>query len=290
MARTVTQAFADFKTNLEITTLQGSTVSTRQRNVRLNIAKELTVADDFLTGSYQRSTMIAPLRDADVDVFIVLDSSYYSAQPTGPANVLARVKRAIDKSYSETTESSRNGQAITIKFSDFKVDVVPAFNRQGGGYLIPDPNERRWIETNPKEHVRLWSESNQNRSYMLVPLLKMLKAWNRAHSQLLRSFHLEAMAREIFSYRSITSYPEAAATFFGDAEVYVTWVSDPAGYGGNLGSYALNNSSLASSIKDRLRTAKQKADEAISYNASGYNELAVNKWRVVFGDYFPSYG
>jgi len=290
MARTVTQAFADFKANLEITTLQGTTVSTRQRNVRSNIAKELTVIDDFLTGSYQRSTMIAPLRDADVDVFIVLDPAYYAAAPNGPANLLARVKRAIDNSYSETTESSRNGQAITIKFSDFAVDVVPAFNRQGGGYLIPDPNEKRWIETNPKEHVRLWSESNKDKGYMLVPLIKILKAWNRAHSRLLRSFHLEAIARQVFTYRAITSYPEAAAYFFGNSDAYVSWLSDPAGYGGNLASYVLNSSTLATSIKDRLKAAKQKADEAISLNNAGQNEQAINKWRIVFGDYFPIYG
>ena len=48
--------------------------------------------------------MIAPLKEADVDVFIVLDSSYYDPAPNGPANVLARVKRVIDKSYSESTE------------------------------------------------------------------------------------------------------------------------------------------------------------------------------------------
>ena len=218
MAKTVTQAFADFKTNLEITTLQGSTVSTRQGKVRSNVARELTVADDFLTGSYRRSTMIAPLKEADVDVFIVLDSSYYDPAPNGPANVLAKVKRVIDKSYSGSTESSRNGQAITINFSDFKVDVVPGFNRQGGGYLIPDPNEKRWIQTNPKEHVRLWSESNKQRNGLLVPLLKMIKAWNRAHSQLLRSFHLEAMVRQVFASQDITSYPAAAAYFFGNAD------------------------------------------------------------------------
>ena len=34
------------------------------------------ILDDFLTGSYARSTMIAPLTEADIDVFVVLDSGY----------------------------------------------------------------------------------------------------------------------------------------------------------------------------------------------------------------------
>ena len=117
-------------------------------------------------------------------------------------------------------------------------------------YFIPNPNEKRWIETNPKEYVRLWSESNKERGYLLVPLVKMIKVWNRAHSQLLRSFHLEAMVQQVFAYRDITSYPAAAAHFFGNADSYVWWISDPAGYGGNLASYVSNSSTLATSIKD----------------------------------------
>ncbi|HEX8199702.1 MAG TPA: hypothetical protein VF590_04390, partial [Isosphaeraceae bacterium] len=138
MAKTVTQSFTDFLKNLEVTPPQSTTLSQRQQRVRDNVQMQLKVIDDFLTGSYMRSTLIAPLKLADVDIFEVLDPSLYQAAPNGPANVLAKIKRAIENSYGEATESSRNGQAITIKFSDFNVDVVPAFARQGGGYLIPD--------------------------------------------------------------------------------------------------------------------------------------------------------
>lgn len=36
---------------------------------------DFTTLDSFLSGSYRRSTMIAPLAQADVDIFVVLDSS-----------------------------------------------------------------------------------------------------------------------------------------------------------------------------------------------------------------------
>ena len=38
------------------------------------LARGFTVLESFLTGSYARSTMIAPLKDADIDIFIVLDA------------------------------------------------------------------------------------------------------------------------------------------------------------------------------------------------------------------------
>ncbi len=61
MATTVKSGFRTLKSNLEITDLQQGTVSTRQKNVRKAVEAELTVLDSFLTGSYSRSTMIAPL-------------------------------------------------------------------------------------------------------------------------------------------------------------------------------------------------------------------------------------
>jgi len=78
MATTVQQSFLRFKQNLEITGLQASTVSTRQQSsVREVVERRFGVLDSFLTGSYSRSTMIAPLKEADVDIFFVLESKYF---------------------------------------------------------------------------------------------------------------------------------------------------------------------------------------------------------------------
>ena len=289
MATTVTQAFAQFKANLEITGLQSTTVSTRQQNVRSNVAASLTVLDSFLTGSYMRSTMIAPLEYADIDIFIVLDSSHFDGTANGPANVLARLKRVIDNAYSTTTQASRNGQAVSIRFSDFVVDVVPAFNRQGGGYLIPDPGNRSWISTNPKTHVELWSKMNAQQDGMFVPFIKMIKAWNRAHSEVFRSFHLEAIIRDVFLYQRISSFSQATLYLFENAYNHV-YVSDPSGYGGSLASYLSNDTTRFMDIYTKFSTNKDRASEAINLEGSYRIDQAIAKWRMIFGDYFPAYG
>ena len=41
------------------------------------------------------------------------------------------------------------------------VDVVPAFNRQGGGYLIPNSTNQTWISTDRKKHVEIMTAQNQ---------------------------------------------------------------------------------------------------------------------------------
>src|SRR5215216_4577203 len=132
MPTTIDQGFKKLRDNLRITDLQESTVSKRQQNVRDAVEGEMKVLDSFLTGSYQRGTMISPLSEADIDVFFVLDQSYN--ETNGQASLLDKLKRVLKKTYPNTSDISRNGQAVTIIFSDFKVDVVPSFYRSGGGY------------------------------------------------------------------------------------------------------------------------------------------------------------
>lgn len=72
MALTITQGFEQLRQNLEITGLQSETVSTRQQSVRSALDDGLNVLETFLTGSYRRNTMIAPLKEADVDIVAVM--------------------------------------------------------------------------------------------------------------------------------------------------------------------------------------------------------------------------
>ena len=287
LSTTVTQGFDKLRQNLEITGLQEATVSTRQRNVREATEAEVTVLDSFLTGSYKRNTMIAPLSAADVDIFIVLDPGYYN--PNGAAALLDRVKAVLRKTYTRTPEISRSGQAVTITFTDFQVDVVPAFRRQGGGFLIPNARSHQWIATDPKEHVRLWSEANAARNGDLVPLIKMIKQWNRSHSSLLRSFHLETLILNVLTNVKISDFPSGARYVLDKVHAAVQQaVADPAGYSGDLGAY-LDTPLKITEVCTRLNTACQRAREAEHLEAQGRTDLAFEKWQLIFGDKFPAF-
>lgn len=288
MATTIYQSFQKLKSNLEITGLQAGTVSTRQQNVREAVEADFTILDSFLTGSYRRSTMIAPLKDADIDIFVVLDPSYYKKD--GQAWLLDKLKTTLKKKYPSTPKISRNGQAVTITFSDFTVDVVPAFNRQGGGYLIPDSANSCWISTDPKKHVEIWTTANKAHEGDLIPLIKMIKGWNKKHSSLLRSFHLETMVMTILNNVTITDYPSGVRFVFDKMRQEVKKVTkEPAGYGGNLAGY-LNTQQKIDDVVSRLETAYNRAVEAERLDKEGKVAAAVEKWRMTFGDYFPAYG
>lgn len=293
MATTIQEAFAKFRQNLEITALQESTVATRQQNVRDALKANLTVQDSFLTGSYSRSTMIAPLSNADVDIFFVLDPTYfyhYDGKNGGQAGFLDYVKRTLLRTYTRTPDISRNGQAVTIRFTDFSVDAVPGFDRKGGGYLIPNSIQQSWLSTDPKAHVEIMAAANKAHSGDLVPLVKMIKCWNREHSKFFRSFHLEVLGLEILNNVAISNFPSGARFFFDKARTLVTQQNvDPAGYGGDVGSY-INTQDKIDEAVSKFQLAYDRAIKAESFASQGNVRQAIDMWRKVFGDYFPAYG
>lgn len=56
-----------------------------------------------------------------------------------------------------TTEMRRDRNCITMKLSEFSLDIVPAFSYTDGSFTIPDSIDKVWLKTNPikrKNHLR----------------------------------------------------------------------------------------------------------------------------------------
>ncbi|MES3005394.1 MAG: CBASS oligonucleotide cyclase [Patescibacteria group bacterium] len=295
MALTITASFQKFKENLQITGLQESAISTRQDNIRDAMSKELEVKSSFLTGSYRRDTMIAPLSKADIDIFVVLDPKYFARYNQGlnggQAGLLDLVKAALKRTYPKTPDVSRNGQAVTVQFTDFVVDVVPGFERQGGGYLIPDSIRKNWISTNPKTHIELVKTANTFQNGNFVPIIKMIKAWNRNTGKFFSSFHLEMLALRVFEGVRISDFPSGMRYFFDKGRQYMDkQLADPAGYGGDVSMY-INTQEKIDEAVNKFQLAYERAVKAESAAQRSNVSEAVEFWIKIFGDYyFPTYG
>jgi hypothetical protein len=287
------QAFERLRRNLELTGLQEKTVAIRQQKVREAVAARLIVLEDFLTGSYRRHTLIGPLKDADVDIVVVLDRSY---REQGARAVLDRVRNALLEEDPRTPKISRNGQAVTITFQDFVVDVVPAFALPwwswNAGWEISDSRTDAWITTNPKKHVELSSKGNQTHKGQLVPRIKQLKAWNRHVEQPLRSFHLEALAWSIFGtsfwwHESLRSDWASARMFFEKAPDKVrSKLADPAGLGDDIGTY-LTGTALETAIS-KMNSARDRCLRAERAAKDGDLAAMHEAYGRVFGDDYPA--
>ncbi len=286
MVRTIADAFRVFRTSLEITDLQEHTVASRQQDVRGVLERDFSVSDTFLTGSYRRSTMIRPLKEADVDIFVVLDVSYY--REDGKRALLDNIKRSLRKTYTKTPDIRPDGSAVTITFSDFKVDVVPAFHRKGGGYLIPSLELNRWISTDPKRHVDIWTSANKAHNGDLVPLIKMLKGWNKSHN-LFKSFHLEALTLAALQGVTISDYPSGMRFVFEKGiDLVQRKLPDPAGYSDDVGAH-VDTKAKINLLVDRLTWSRNRANEAESLARLGDITGAIEKWRRIIPNYFPAH-
>jgi hypothetical protein len=200
------------------------------------------------------------------------------------------VKDVLKKTYTRTPKISRNGQAVTITFTDFIVDVVPAFNRKGGRYLIPNSALKEWIPTDPKRHISIFSAANKEHGGDLVPLIKMVKSWNRNIGYHFTSFHFEVLALEIFNNVTISDFSSGVRYFFDKARERVTKKNrDPAGYHDDVGKY-LNSKQKIDDVVSRCNTAFGRAIKAESYAKAQNIQAAAEEWRQIFGDYFPAYG
>jgi len=282
----IAQNFERFKSNLQITSLQQETTSARQKTVREVVEAKFNVLDTFLTGSYVRQTMIAPLKDADIDIFTVLSPDYYKQD--GQLALLNALMAALKVSYPTTPRISPNGQAVTIIFTDFRADVVPAFNRQGGGYIIADSKNGKWISTNPKSHITYKTEQNSWHNGNLVPLIKMIKCWNRHSGSPFSSFYLELLISKILTGITISNYPSGVRYFFDKAREQIKYtIPDPAGLGSNVSGF--NPGTNVVSAVALIQKSYDTAIEAERLTSLGFNLKAAEKWQGLFGDYFPIY-
>lgn len=290
----VSDAFATFKSRLEITQTEQDDASRRQKQVRATVQSAFAVDHDFLTGSYGRHTKTKPLKD--IDIFVVLSSDEQHRRQEHPKTVLDDLEKCLRDAYG-ADQIERDRRCVTVWFEkrnqtqheDGKVlslDVIPAFTC-GDDYEIPDDALGTWIKTNPARHAELTTAKNRALTGGWVPLVKMLKSWNRANGKPLHpSFLVEVMALELVD-GPFTTFPDEARRFFAAAagSLDETW-SDPAGLGPPVSDEMTSTARVTA--REKLRAAEVLATRAFRAEQSGSETEAVRLWREIFGDFFPA--
>jgi SMODS domain-containing protein len=296
---TVTQAFDELLSDIEITDAEREEASRQQQSVRKKLAARLELIATFLSGSYRRNTQTWPCDD--IDLLAVLDHEFYGADDAddrieltadGAKVAVDLVFEALRDAYPHT-ELRRFDRGVQIKFSGSGIgfDVVPAFQFAEHEFWIPDRKRGLWIRTNPKEQQRLVSESNQEQcEQMLVPLVKLLKTWNdeRGKSKILRGFQLEAMAYH--ALRSAPSnYPEGVELLLRDAATRVLSPVPDIWPSGEPVTTDLSWSDRLSASA-QLLAAADDAQRAIDANDDSREDDAHEIWFELFGTRYPGNG
>jgi hypothetical protein len=228
-----------------------------------------------------------------VDVFFVMGEKEKWCRDKPPIDTLKAFETHLKKTYA-TVDIGRRSVAIEFEKNWYpedhhgkvlSIDAVPGFEC-GDDFEIPDKVTGTWIKTNPTKHREQATAKNKDLGGLWIPLVKMLKGWNRANGKPIKpSFLVEAMAEGLVD-APFSSYPQEVRNFFAAAEGDISraW-PDPAGLGPPVSDQM--TSDLIAKAKTALREAQGKVALAARAEAMGRKGEALQIWREVLGDYFP---
>jgi hypothetical protein len=294
MATTIPEAFREYASSLELEKRQQSLVSQRRTNVVAALRRKLSLHDEEskVIGSWDRHTLTRYLPEGDVDVMVILRYSHNKQwdTPSGTVSALDRFRAILDDAYPDTTKR-RDRNCITMQFSEFRLDVVPAFKWNGGYYKIPDSVRRKWAPTDPFTFAEYITEVNAAMDGTFVPLIKMVKGWNRNVGWPIRSFHLECLLYYHYEfYNKSYNYPSTLKVFFNALPDYLRKPCFDPVQGDQVDTYLDEGGRRTrAGAVSKARAAAKAATEA--YEDQGeYPALAIDEWKELLGEFFPAYG
>jgi len=291
---TVTQAFEEFRQRLELSDTEQQDTIRRHQDVRACIEEEFDLANSFLTGSYARHTKTKPLKD--VDIFCVLGEKESHWRNKQPDKILKAFKTSLAKAYgADAVELGR--RCVTIEFDKrnptvdeegklLSIDAVPAF-KVDGVYEIPDGVIGEWIRSDPSVHKEQATAKNKELDGKWVPLVKMLKRWNRSNGKPIKpSFLIEVMAHELVD-GPFSTYPSEVRRFFASASeaIHRDW-PDPAGLGPPVSDQMTPE--MRQAAAKALRQAELQAAHAMRLEKDGSRTEALMIWKQIMSRYFPT--
>jgi len=234
----------------------------------------------FLTGSYSRNTAIRPPQD--VDFFIVLNERKYG--DLEPSELLNLLEKTLKDILPEKTKIQQT-HSVTIEYDEeFGIDVIPAFEINSDLYKIPHVSDDSdlWLESNPKIHKEKLTNVNNTVNGLLVPIVKLLKAWKRDKCSYVKSFHLELLAIEIINNSEVESYTNGIKLFFDKASNYLesACVMDPANPDNLVDDYLKDDE--WENLKYLIKTEATIAQNAVSLENNGKADEAIKEWDKIF--------
>jgi hypothetical protein len=289
MTLTTPQAFNAFLATITPTENQRTvTIPSRKSTVEKRLAgrfpatSDLPYARAILMGSASKGTIIRPIDDVDVLVVFSNVKKAWDKYRNDSQSFIYRIRDAYDGI--SVQQVGTRGQAVRVFYKDGgHVDVAPVFSRGEGVYRLPN-GTGGWLLTAPTVANTWFAARNQMLGYRLVPVVRMLKAWNRTHSKRMQSFHLETVAASAF--KSISpNHRTALQRFFEWAPKWVN-VSDPGGQGGNLSTYLTQTGRKG--LLESFASAAERAARANEAEARGDHAEAKRLWALILGSEFPT--
>jgi len=295
---TVDQSFQKFLSNLNPTDKQRQRIQKTRESIDaalvndprifLNTQKQIS----FLTGSYSRRTIIR--RIDDIDLYVRIHYGKH-AEGQSPMSIMRLMASAIRRRYPNNTRIKVDSPCIVVSFFDYKFEIVPAYGYDYDPELnsIPARGLKEWMKCYPNIPDKWLSACNHANNQFFIPLIKMLKQWNRHNSVKMKSFHLELLTEKVFSsVTGIYSYPQAIYDWMLCVRNMIwgndyPFILEPGKSYTYVDEYMYENRLKLQFMRRKLDVGLRKAERAWDFYRRGRYAASKRIWSNMFGPKFP---
>lgn len=285
-------AFNQFDEELNLDPAERKAAQRRHRQVTECLVAVGLAVTTFLQGSFARKTMLKPLKDVDMVIILPERLAAQLRRPGGAADAIALVRKAVSDASPEAQFDVHDtpAHALQVIFPDldFTFDLVPAYADPAGSedVFIADRENDTWERSNTRTLNRVISERNQETDGRFVHQVRMVKSYKKDHQVLDETSGLlwEALAHDAIT--ETMPHSQAVATTLAQAAQALNGpVYDPTDADDLTAEWT---TAECAAYVGAVRTAAQRAAEALRLEADGDHEGAIELWHSILGEPFPS--
>lgn len=270
-----------------------SDIFQRIKRIVKTLNKELYGSDSdtdhsYIIGSFGRNTAIKGISDLDI-IFALPDSLYYiydRYSGNGQSVLLQKIKGIIQTTYSQT-DVRGDGQVVVIQFSNFKIELCPAFLESNNTFTYPDANDGgKWKTIKPLQENSACDDLNNISKDTYIKLCRLVRAWKNKFGLKISGLLIDTWCYDYLSFFSHhhqsgeAHFPELVKDIFA----YMAGFSPERRYWHSPGSRqkVFKKSNINRKVKKSLEIAIEALD------CSNEEEMC-SKYRSLFGKAFPYY-
>lgn len=271
----VNSYLGELLTNFNDRDVEGIRKHLDQIRATIEAAHESEV-DLLFGGSIAKHTYVDGISDVDALVFV--DGTELANE--SPETIKQQLAQLLRNRFVDTDVSVGN-LAITLKFADAEVQILPAL-RRGDKALISDASGSAWSEIDPRGFASELSKVNAERGNKVVPVIKLAKALMAefpAQHQL-TGYHAEALAIDVFKHYTERLTPrDMLIHFFSTgSERVMSPIVDSTGQSVHVDAYLGSAQSLQRQVvADAFRRTARRLKVASMSKKLG-------AWKEIFGD------
>lgn len=210
----ISDAFEKFADSLQIDNKEDIDTKFNSITKRLNTSywdNTSEIENGYKVGSLGRNTAIKGVSDMDM-LFVLPDdlyTKYNNYKGNGQSALLQSVKAEIKKRYPKTIVRG-DGQVVVVTFTNYEVEVCPAFEENDGSYTYPDSNNGgKWKRTDPMPEIGeseyMIDHTNEHFKY----ICQMVRAWKNHVG-----FKMGGLLVDTLIHKFLKKYPSYESTTF----------------------------------------------------------------------------